>query len=142
MLPRLQRYDLTILYKKGKDLFLADTLSQALLPEVSNCDFVHELEDINHKEYLPVRSEQWQRIKHAASDDAVLDVLCTVIQQGWSASKSELPRCLIPYYDTRDELTIQGDLVFKGHQVVVPLCLHRKMMEAIHASHIGVDGCI
>ena len=107
-------------------MFLADTLSRAPLPEVSNCDFVHQLEDINHKEYLPVSSEQWQRIKHAASDDPVLDVLRTVIQQGWPASKSELPQCLIPYYDTRDELTIQGDLVFKGHQLVVPLCLRKR----------------
>ena len=68
--------------------------------------------------------------------------LRTVIQQGWPENKSEALGCLIPYYDTRDELTIQDFLVFKGHQLVVPVCLPKEMMEAIHASHIAVEGCI
>ena len=37
---------------------------------------------------------------------------------------------------------MQGDLVFKGHQLVVPLCLRKEMMEVIHASHIGIEGCL
>ena len=35
MLLRLQKYNLVLKYKKGKDMFLADTLSRAFLPEVS-----------------------------------------------------------------------------------------------------------
>ena len=116
MLLRLQRYNLVIQYKKGKEMYLADTLSRAPLPDISACEFVHELEEIDHKEFLPVRSEQWQRMKHSAADDPVLQELRNVIQCGW------------PYYDSRDELTVQGDLVFKGHQLVVPLCLRKEMM--------------
>ena len=56
MLLRLQRYDLTIHYKKGKDMFLADALSPAPLPEVSNCDFVHDLEEY---QLQGVPTSQW-----------------------------------------------------------------------------------
>ena len=41
MLLRLQKYNLVLKYKKGKDMFLADTLSRAFLPEVSKSEFVH-----------------------------------------------------------------------------------------------------
>ncbi len=123
-------------------MFLSDTLSRAPVPDVVDCEFVHELENINQQEHLPVSSERWRQIKHAAKDDPVMAELRTVIQQGWPENKSEVPECLIPYYEMLDELTIQDFLVFKGHQPVVPLCLRKEMMEAIHASHIGVEGCI
>ena len=45
MLLCLQRYNLVIQYKKGKEMYLADTLSQAPLPDISACEFVHELEE-------------------------------------------------------------------------------------------------
>ena len=124
-------------------MFLADTLSPAPVPDVVDCEFVHELENINHQEHLPVSRERWRQIKHAAKDDPVMAKLCTVIQ-GWPENVSfrKSPECLIPYYDMRDELTVQDILVFKGHQLVVVLCLQKEMMEAIHASHIGVEGCI
>ena len=62
-------------------------------------------------------------MKHSAVDDPVLQELRDVIQCGRSESKAEVAPCLIPYYDSRDELTVQGDLVFKDHQLAVPLCL-------------------
>ena len=103
-------------------MYLADTLSRAPLPEVSSCEFVYELEEIDPKEFLPVSSEQWQQLKHASADDPILQELRLTIQHGWSEIKTAVPQCLIPYYDSRDELTVQDDLVFKGHQLVVPLC--------------------
>jgi len=81
-------------------------------------------------------------MKHAAAEDPVLQELRNVIQCGWPESKAEVAPCLIPYYDSRDELTVQGDLVFKSQQLVVPLCLRKEMMKVIHASHIGIEGCI
>ena len=134
MLLRLQRYNLLIQYKKGKEMYLVYTLSRAPLPDISAGEFGHELEEIDHKKFLPVSSEQWQRMKHSAADDPLLQELRNVIQCGWPESKAEVAPCLIPYYDSRDELTVQGDLVFKGHQLVVPLCLRKEMMEVMKAS--------
>ena len=55
MLLRLQRYNLDIRYKKGKEMFLEDTLSRAFLPEVHVSVLVHELHElreIDHKASL------------------------------------------------------------------------------------------
>ena len=53
-----------------------------------------------------------------------------------------MPEILYPYYDFRDELTAQGNLVFKGPLVVVPAPMRKEMMAITHATHIGVEGCI
>ena len=42
----------------------------------------------------------------------------------------------------RDELTLQGKLIFKGQQLVVPISLRKELMAATHASHIGGEACI
>ena len=48
----------------------------------------------------------------------------------------------VMYFDVRDELTIQNELVFKGQQIVVPAVLRKELMEKTHVSHIGIEGCI
>ena len=123
-------------------MFLADTLSRAFLPEVSKSEFVHGLEQIDHKTWLPVSDARWQQIVHAASDDPTFQQLRSVIKDGWPNNKSDLPHCLQAYYDIRDELTVQGELVFKGQRLVVPMALRKEMMAESHASHIGVEACI
>ena len=142
MIIQTQKYNLRIHYKKGKDMFLADTLSRAYLPEVNSCNFSRELEDIDHKILLPVSKARWQQITHASADDPVLQQLRYTIQNGWPDSRKETSECLYPYFDVRDELTVQGNLVFKGQQLVVPATLRKELMAVTHASHTGIEGCI
>ena len=42
------------------------------------------------------------------ADDPVLKQLHTVIQCGWPERKSDVPMCLRPYFDLREELVVQG----------------------------------
>lgn len=142
MLLRLQKYSLNVKYKRGKEMFLADTLSRAHPPEVHACEFSRQLETVDHTDLLTMPAEQLHRFKHVSSDDPVLRVLRETILRGWPNSKSEVPESVHAYYDIRDELTIQDDLVFKGQQVVVPSALRKEMIQACHASHIGIEGCI
>lgn len=71
MLLNLQRYSLSVKYKRGKDLYLADTLSKAYLPEANSCEFTRELEEIDYRPLIPVRDETWQQLKNAAADNPV-----------------------------------------------------------------------
>ena len=60
------------------------------------------------------------------------------ILQGWPEIKSDLPECAYPYFDFRDELTVQDQQIFKGAQLV--LAAMRKDMMAL--AHIGIEGCV
>ena len=55
MLLRLPKFTLQVKYKKGKHVYLVDTLSRAPLAEVHTCSFVEELEGNDHQQLRPVR---------------------------------------------------------------------------------------
>ena len=142
MLLQLQKYTLNVQYKKGSLMYLADTLSRAPVAGVSNSAEVQELEEVNHRLSLALTPENIERLQHASAQDMALEELRRVIQIGWPSSKAGLPDAAHPYFDFRDELTVQDKLVFKGPLVVVPAALRTEMMAKCHATHIGIEGCI
>ena len=142
MLLRLQKYNLQVRYKKGEKMFLADTLSRAYLPEIHTCDFSQQLESVDHMKTLALTEDHIAQIKHASSDDPVLQVLRETVRGGWPESKSEVPECIRACFNFRDELTAQDHLVFKGELLVVPANMRREMMAVAHAMHIGIEGRI
>ena len=139
MLLQLQKYSLNVHYKKGSQMYLADTLSRAYISQVNTCT---ELEAINHAMSLALNPDEIQRLQHASAQDTALQDLCRVIQHGWPATKAGLPIAARPYFDFRDELTVQDQLVFKGPVVVIPAALRSEMAAKCHATHIGIEGCI
>ena len=142
MLLRLQKYNLKVKYKKGREMLLADTLSRAFLPEVNATEFSRELEDVDHRTWLPVSVDRWQQLKNAAADDLIRQRLRDVIRSGWPENRAQAPECVRPYFDVRHELIIQGELIFKGQQIVVLAVLRKELMEETHATHIGIEGCL
>ena len=142
MLLQLQKYSLIVHYKKGKQMYLADTLSRAYLPETHCIALALEVASLDHSSSLALPPERLHQFRHASADDPLLIELRRTIENGWPASKSDLTESLHPYYDFRDELTYQDQLVFKGSTVVVPAALRKEMMAICHATHIGTEGCI
>ena len=148
MLLKLQEYNLKVSYKQGTRMYVADTLSRAY-PKINSvvCDdelmsVSAEYDSIDHRQNLPVSESRWQQLTKASAEDLVLSELRRVIQHGWPNRKSDVPEAVHPYFDFRDQLIVQGDLVFRGQQLVVPACLRKELMEVTHTSHIGVEGCI
>ena len=141
MLLTLQRYNLRVVYTKGTEMFLADTLSRAYLP-VNMCDLRPSLEEIDATLGLPVSADRLQQIQHATLEDPVLPLLSDVIKAGWPNDKRSVPPAVLPYWDARDELVIDGSLIFKGRRLVILVCLRAELMAVIHASHIGIEGCL
>ena len=90
---------------------VADTLSRAYLPEVNSRIFVREMEEVDHSANLPVSDERSQQLTHVCADDPVLKQLHTVTQCAWPERKFDIPMCLRPYFDLRDELVVQGNLI-------------------------------
>ena len=111
MLLRLQKYSLDVTYLKGEKMLVADNLSCTDLPQVNSCIFFRELEEVDHRANLPVSDERWQQLTYVWADDPVLKQLRTVIQCAWPERKFDVPMCLRPYFDLRDELVVQGNLI-------------------------------
>ena len=123
-------------------MLLVDTLTRAFTHEANMSAFVQELQQIDHNFALPVSEARWHQIKQASADDPVFQELSMVIQRHWPSNRKAIPECLYPYYNIQDELTIEDELVFKEHQLVVPASLRRELMAVTHASHTDVEACI
>ena len=142
MLMQLQRYNLKVTYKRGKEMFLADALSRAYLPDEQPEPQVRALSSTDHRQPLPVSVPRWNQICHASSNDPLCTQLREVIASGWPDKKSKVPQHLQPFFDERSALTIQGPLIFRGQQVLIPPPLRKEMMSTAHATHIGMEGCV
>ena len=143
MLLRLQRYKLLVKYKKGDQLFLADTLSWAYLPDGPDvCEMSESLEDLDPTTLLALDPDKVIRIKQCSQDDPVLAILRETIQQGWPDQITDVRECIRPYYGFQDELSVNTPLVFKGSRVVIPHAMRKEMISLAHESHIGMEGCV
>ena len=87
MMIRLQKYDIEVKYRKGSNIFLADTLSMPGDEESSP-----EFETINMIKFLPISDEQLNEIQRETKSDESLQILTTVIRQRWPEQKEDL-RC-------------------------------------------------
>ena len=142
MLMQLQKYSLNVRYKRGKLMYLADTLSRAYLRGEQSVAEVKELESVSHTESLALAPDDLQHLQRAAAQDMAMQELRHVILQGWPGHRAEVPDAARPYFDFRDQMTVQDRLVFKGPVVVIPAALRSEMMAKCHATHIGIEGCL
>ena len=157
MLLRLQKFDLHVSYKKGSEMYLADTLSRAFRmhkgmrkEEAEDVVYIdgmrgnteRELESINMIQYLPVSEATQVVIQQATESDPSLRELKTTIRQGWPPTKEDISANIRDYFPFREELSLQNGLVFKGERLVIPASVRGDMLTKIHASHIGIQGCL
>ena len=143
--PRLQnmrlkllRYDLKVVWKPGKEMFVADALSRSIpsdAPEQSKEEVV-EVNLISSQ--LSVSEDKMNEFRSATSNDPVLQLLRSVTAQGWPTDRREVPTALRPYFRFRDEIVCFDGLLFRGHQIIVPSSLHSEMLSRIHESHQGI----
>ena len=149
MLLRLQRYLVTINYRQGKHMHIADTLSRAYLQDTSEQDeplevlqFREELQASDMRQALDISETAKLEIQRETAGDRNLQDLMLVVQQGCTDSKDILPDTVRPYFAIRDEIAVHEGLVFRGNRVIIPQGMRRKTLHKIHRSHIGVNGCI
>ena len=140
MLLQTQKYDIDVVYLKGKHMYIADMLSRSYMTTGKN--YQAEFELVNMVSFLPIRDERLTQIRKATNQDEVCDQLRNTIIQGWPTEKMDLPAVLHPYFHTRDEMSVQNGLIFKGDRVLIPLSLQSDIKRSIHSSYIGIDGCL
>ena len=81
-------------------------------------------------------------MKKAAVVDDQYQPLRHQISIGCPAATADIPTDLRETATFADELIEADGLVFKGQRVVVPREARAVILQRIHSSHIGVNGCI
>ena len=91
-----------------------------------------DIQEINH---LLVNEHEAEMFRVETENDEVLQSVKAVVQSGWPADKRELPLTVALYYDVRDELVIQGGLLFRGDRLVIP----KTLLTKAHASDTALQ---
>ena len=143
MLLCLQKYELEIYFKLGQHMYLADTLSRAPLSRDDEVLSIEkEIEEIQMVDFLPIHTASLENIRRESLKDSPIQALQKVIKSGWPETKSDLPVQVTPYFDVRDQLSVEDGIVFKGDRCLIPISLRTEVLARIHRSHIGIEGCL
>ena len=100
MLVQLQRFPgITVVYKRGESLHLADALSRAHLEEyLTNAEQL----DINLVEHV-ISDQQLAKFVEATKEDEILSELQRIILSGWPDSRGQVPFNAQEFWNYRDE---------------------------------------
>ncbi|PFX12858.1 Retrovirus-related Pol polyprotein, partial [Stylophora pistillata] len=104
LMMRLTQYDVEIKYRRGPEMYLADTLSRAYLPQEHHPGKAdQEVERIHSVNFLSISEPQIQEIREETAKDPVLQTLKATILNGWPSQRKELPPELHEYFKSAQQ---------------------------------------
>ena len=96
---------------------------------------------VNFLQYSSVEERERDEVLRETSKDKELQSLKHYISTGWPAKRSQIPVFLHPYWNYRDELTVESGILMKNSKVLVPETLKQKYLIQIHQGHQGIEAC-
>ncbi len=140
MLTKLQRYDVTVCYRKGKAMHISGALSRAYLPDIESnvstldnddiCDIINTI-SVTKDKYTEIRSKT----------QAELAALNDIIIAGWPDTRGQTPIEVRQFWNSRDQLSVADGVIYKGLRIVIPPSLREQMLKLSHESHQGIVKC-
>ena len=120
---------------------IADALLRVTPLDFEDHDVDKEILAVNVLTYTAIEEREKTELLNETDKDAELQPLKMVISKGWPRKRSSLAPNLQPYWNYRDELTIEDGIVMKGQKVIIPTSLKQKCIDKIHTGHTGIGSC-
>ena len=133
MLLELQRYDVTIKYRPGKEMQLADALSRC------PARALQEIKLDMRVDYIAFTKPWIEKLKDSTQSDPILAMVYQLTQQGWPHQRRHVPRLARRYWDFRDELSTDDGLLLKGLRLIIPGELQEEYLSRLHEGHLSAS---
>ena len=139
LLLSLQKYDITVQHVRGKDIPVSDYLSRHSVSDTYPT-LIEGLDTHVHsvKQQLHVTDRRIETIRQAMQDDRDMRILKQTILDGWPESRSDCDPAVTMFWNHRDELSFENDLIFRGQTLVIPKSLQPELIKQVHTGHLGV----
>ena len=135
MLLWLQQYDMVIMYWPGKEMLLADALS--CLPSWANNSEIKLDLWVDAISISALASSWLTKTANKTQKDPILSTMHWLTLNGWPRIWRHIPSIACNYWDFRDELSIEGDLLMKGERIIIPTVCRDSILADLHKSHKG-----
>ena len=146
--PRIQRitirawqYDFIPQHIPGRINVIADSLSRVTPLEFQDSNAEKDILAVNFLQYSSIEERERDEMLQETSKDKELQSLKHYISTGWPAKRSQIPVSLHPYWNFRDELTVESGILMKNSKVLIPETLKQKYLKQIHQGHQGIEAC-
>ena len=131
MLLRIQPYDMTIKYRPGKELALADAMSR-----------INPRKGAMIKMEQTIHSVRWsdrrmEEIQQATEGDPELVTLKQLVINGWPSRSEDVPKIARPYWSMKDILAVEDGVLMKGQKIIIPSAMKSSILQQLHAGHQG-----
>lgn len=130
----LSAYQYNIEFRPTGEHGNADGLSRLPIPGTvpQDVDADPQVFNVSQMQSLPVNVRQ---LRAATSSDPLLSKVLRYTRGNWPR---QVPQCLRPFSDRRNELTVEEGCLLWGIRVVVPQRLRAKLLDELHKDHPGV----
>ena len=133
MLLELQRYDITIKYRPGKEMQLADALSHCLARASQEIKLDMRVDNIAF-------TKPWiKKLKDSTQRDPILATVYQLKQQGWPHQRRHVPHLARRYWDFRDELLTDDGMLLKGPRLIISAELQEEYLSHLHEGHLSAS---
>ena len=133
MLLELQRYNVTIKYRPGKEMQLADTLSRC--PARASQEIKLDM----RVDYIAFTKPWIEKLKDSTQRDPILATVYQLTQQGWPHQRRHVPHLARRYWDFRDELSTDDGMLLKGPRLIIPGELQEEYLSCLHEGHLSAS---
>ena len=133
MLLELQRYDVTIKYRPGKEMQLADALSRC--PARASQEIKLDM----RVDYIAFTKPWIEKLKDSTQRDPILATVYQLAQQGWPHQRRHVPRLARRYWDFRDELSTDDGMLLKGLRLIIPGEFQEEYLSHLHEGHLSAN---
>ena len=152
--PRIQRsivhalpYNFHIAYVPGKQILMDNALlrnlkisedkeeDQISLPILAVNNIISNYQQYPEKFVM-------NKIREETSKDATLQLLAKYITNGWPVGQKKIPKELHPYWNYRDEISIEDGILLNSHRILIPHTLHVEMLDLIYKCNRGIEKCL
>lgn len=141
---RLQRFHYSIRHISGKDNTSADALSRYTLRSADAEDSLFA-EDVEHHVgetvQLNASDTRLEILRTDQKNDETLSKVRHHVEHGWPHYLSSTDTLLKPYFERRNLLTLNKDILMSGNKIVIPLCQRNKFLQKVHQGHLGISKC-
>lgn len=135
MMLRLQPYDFEIVYKPGKEMVLADSMSRLnprIAPQIALDQTIHVVQ---------FSTDKLREMQEHTNNDEDLHVLKETILHGWPDTPRQVSKSIRQYWSCRNELSLEDGLVMFGERIIIPRTKQDEVLQKLHYGHQGVSKC-
>lgn len=138
----LQQYNLTVKYKPGKHLYLADALSRSSQEDPNFEIIENEIESqINLlKDSKTISTQLMQKLQKETENDPELSEIRKLIGNEWPDKNNN--DLIKPYFKNRFQLSIHDNCVMLGNRYIIPKSMRDEIFKKLHYTHMGIEKTI